>query len=104
MSNVQKLLAERNIPDVLKGVKTKADFQKKQDKIRKLLAERQYGEIPARPDHMYVESGEPFKTFAAGKATRTNHVLKFEMDGKDFSFPMMSVIPNDTERVPGNIQ
>ena len=52
MSNVQKLLAERNIPDVLKGVKTKADFQKKQDKIRKLLAERQYGEIPARPDHM----------------------------------------------------
>ena len=100
MSKVQKLLDERNIPDVMKGVKTKADFQKKQDKIRKLLAERQYGEIPGKPDHMYVESGEPFKAFAAGKATRTNHTLRFEMDGKSFSFPMMSVIPNGKKKCP----
>ena len=100
MSNVQKLLDERNVPDVLKGVKTKADFLKKQDKIRKLLAQRQYGEIPGKPEHMYVQSGEPFNTFAAGKATRTNHVLKFEMDGKSFSFPMMSVIPNGKKNCP----
>ncbi len=100
MSNVQKLLDERNIPDVLKGVKTKGDFQKKQDKIRKLLTERQYGEIPAKPDHMYVESGEPYDNFAAGKAARTNHTLRFEMDGKRFSFPMMSVIPKGKKKCP----
>jgi len=100
MNKVQKLLDERNIPDVLKGVKTKSDFLKKQDKIRKLLAERQYGEIPARPEHMYAKSGEPYERFAAGKATRTNHTLGFEMDGKSFSFPMISVIPNGKKKCP----
>ncbi len=100
MSNIQKLLDERNIPDILDGVKTAADFEKKQDMIRKLLAERQFGEIPKKPEHMYIENGEPYENFAAGKAIRTNHIFKFEMDGKRFSFPAMSVIPKGKKRCP----
>ena len=100
MSTVEKLLDERNIPNILDGVKSREDFEKKQDKIRKLLAERQYGEIPAKPEHMFVESGEPYENFAAGKAVRKHLTFNFEMDGKSFSFPAMSVIPKGKQKCP----
>lgn len=100
VSNIQKLLDERNIPNILDGVKTADDFEKKQDMIRKLLAERQYGEIPGKPDHMSVKDDEPYENFAAGKAVRTKHTFIFEMDGKSFSFPAMSVIPKGKKKCP----
>lgn len=100
MNSIEKLLRERSITDPIKGVKTPEDLTKRQDEIRQLLAKREYGEIPPSPEHMYTKSGEPYEGFAAGKATRTNHTLGFEMDGKSFSFPMMSVIPNGKKKCP----
>ena len=100
MSVVNEFLEARKIPNVLEGVGTKDDFEKKQDKIRKLLTDRQFGEIPAKPEHMFVESDEPYENFAAGKAVRKHLTFNFEMDGKSFSFPAMSVIPKGKQKCP----
>ena len=68
MSKVKKLLEDRNLPPLLGGVKTKDAFEKRQEKIRKLLADRQFGQIPAKPDHMFVEVKSVYDRFACGKA------------------------------------
>ncbi len=100
MSNIKKLLDERNAPELLEGVKTKADFEKKQKKIRKLLTERQYGEIPAKPEHMSVEETYVYENFACGRAVLKRLRLTCNTDGKTFSFPAISVIPKKQEKCP----
>jgi hypothetical protein len=101
MSNIQKILDERKLPDLLCGVKNRTDFEKKQEKIKKLLADREYGEMPRNPDHMFVEQkGESNKNFAAGRAERKSLTFSFEMEGKSFSFPAMSVIPHSKKKLP----
>ena len=100
MNNIKKLIGERQIPSVTAGVKSAADFEKKKEKIKKLLSDRQYGEIPGKPDHMFVDENDIHENFAAGKAIRRNLTFRFEMNGKSFSFPAMSVIPKSTEKCP----
>ena len=100
MSNIQKIINERNIPSLMIGVKNAKDFEKKQDKIRKLLSERQYGQIPKKPDHMYVEVSDTYENFAAGIAERKRLTLTFEMEGKCFSIPAISVIPKNKKNCP----
>ena len=100
MSNVEKLIEQRDIPSVLKGVKSAKDFSKKQDKIRKLLADRQYGEIPPKPEHMKVEITSTLDNFACGKAVLNHLNFIFEADGKVFSFPAISVIPKTCKKHP----
>ena len=100
MNNVEKLINERNIPSPIDGVKSANDFEKKKEKIKKLICERQFGEMPGNPDHMFVKEGEIYDRFAAGKATKRNLTFKFEMDGNSFSFPAMSVIPKNKKKCP----
>ena len=100
MTNVEKLIADRGIPSPLKGVKCKSDFEKKKAKIKKLLIERQFGEIPEKPEHMFVEETNVYDCFAAGKAVRKQLSFKFQADGKEFSFPAMSVIPKNKTKCP----
>ena len=100
MSNIDKLIEERNIPDILKGVRSARDFDRKKEKIKKLLAEREYGEIPKKPEHMYVEETNKLENFACGKAVLKHLNFRFEMDGKSFTFPAISVIPKGTEKHP----
>ena len=100
MSNVQKQLEERNPPALLTGVKTAKDFDRKKEKIKKLLSERQYGEIPSKPDHMYVKESEINDRFACGRAVLKHLDFTFEKDGDTFSFPALSVIPKGKEKCP----
>ena len=100
MGNVQNLIDERNLPDLLKGVKSAKDFEKKKEKIKKLLLEREYGEIPRKPDHMFVEETGVYDRFAAGKAIVKKLSFTFEMDGKSFSIPVLSAIPRDKKNCP----
>lgn len=103
MNAVEKLIEERNLPSILKGVKNAKDFEKKKEKIKKILTERQYGEIPKKPDHMYVKEVETFENFAAGNAVRKYLKFNFEMDGKSFSFPALSAIPKTDKKCPAFI-
>ena len=100
MNNVQKLIEERNIPSPIKSVRCASEFEKKKERIKKLLSDRMYGEIPRKPDHMYVEETSVYDRFAAGKATRRSLNFSFEMDGKSFSFPAISVIPSGKKKCP----
>ncbi len=101
MKSVNEIIAERNIPNLMKGVRCRSEFEKKQERIKKLLSEREYGEIPGKPDHMYVSvNGDVYDRFAAGKAERKNLTFKFEKDGKEFSFPAMSIIPKNKKNCP----
>lgn len=100
MDNVKKLIDDRSIPSVLGGVRNAEDFEKKKVKIKKLLEERQFGQMPRRPDHMSVEVTSTYDVFAAGKAESKQLKFNFEMDGKSFSFPAMSVIPKNRTNCP----
>jgi hypothetical protein len=100
MSNVQNLIDERNIPTLLEGVKNAENFEKKKEDLRKFLIERQFGEIPRKPDHMHVKENDVYDRFAAGKATLKKLTFTFEMDGTSFSIPALSAIPNGKKNCP----
>ncbi len=100
MNNVEKLLYERNLPDLLDGAKDATSFEKRKDKIKKLISEREFGYIPPRPDHMSVEMTSEYDRFAAGIATRKKLTFSFEMGEKHFSFPAMSIIPKNKTNLP----
>lgn len=100
MGNIEKLIEERELPSLLKSVRTSKDFDKKKDKIRKYLSERMFGEIPRKPDHMSVEENDVYDRFAAGKAIVKKLTFTFEMDGKSFSIPVLSAIPKDKKNCP----
>ena len=102
MSTVEKLLKERSIPSVLGSAKNAHDFDKRKEKIKKLLIEREYGEIPKKPDHMTVieDENRTLINFACGKAVLKHLTFSFELDGKTFSFPAISVIPKVEKRCP----
>lgn len=100
MNNVEKLLSDRNIPNLLDGVRNVSDFEKRQDEIRKLLLDRQYGEIPKKPEHMSVEVTYKHENFACGRAVLKRLNFIFEENGVKFSFPAISVIPKSEKKVP----
>ncbi len=99
MSAIKELINERSLPELLrlasgKEVTDVSDFEKRREEIKVLLAEREYGKIPPKPDHMNVEVVSENAASAAGKATLRKLNLSFQMDGKEFSFPAISVVPN----------
>ena len=103
MNNVEQLIAQRNIPSPIKGVHNASNFDKKKEKIKKLISDRQFGEIPRKPDHMFVNEKDSYDRFAAGKAVSKHLEFKFEMDDKEFSFPAVSVIPKNKTKCPAFI-
>ena len=103
MNYVENIIAQRNIPSPLKGVRNASDFEKKKENIKKLISDRQFGEIPRKPEHMFVNEKDAYDRFAAGKAVRKHLEFNFEMDDKKFSFPAISVIPKNKTKCPAFI-
>lgn len=102
MDRITATLMERNIPDLMAGVTDKESFVKRQNEIRTLLANKMYGIIPPKPDHMTVEVVKE-EMFAAGKAVKKDLNFICEMNGVTFSFPAMSIIPRTDKKVPAFI-
>lgn len=100
MTTIEKLLEERNLPSLLNGANTPKEFEKRQDEIRSLLTERQYGVIPPKPDHMYVEVTSSLENFACGIAVLKRLKFTFEVGEHSFSFPLISAIPKDKKNIP----
>jgi len=100
MTNIERILAERGVPTFMDGVKTKEDFKKKQDEIRNLLLNEQYGTIPPKPDHMSVETISADESFAGGSVTLKRINLIFEVGEDSFSFPICSAIPKSDKKLP----
>ena len=102
MNTVEQLLEERGIPSALGNAKNARDFDKRKEKIKKLLTEREYGEIPCKPAHMSVIEDEDrtLINFACGQAVLKHITFSFEHEGKTFSFPAISVIPKSEKKCP----
>ena len=98
MNAVEKLLSDRNLPSVLDGATDVESFEKRQLKIRSLLENRQYGIIPPRPDHMYVEINSSLENFACGIAVLRRLTFTFEVGETRFSFPAIAAIPKKSEK------
>lgn len=105
MTNVEKIIAERNIPALMKlksgkSVKTKADYERRMEEIKKIMQEEEYGYIPAPPEHLKVELVKEEKTFCASKAVLRTLKFTVTIDGRDFSFPVYSAIPTSGDKHP----
>ena len=100
MSTVEKLLADRKIPSVLGNITNVAAFEKRQSEIQKLLENREYGIIPPKPDHMYVEINSSLENFACGIAVLRRLTFIFEVGETRFSFPAISAIPKGKDKIP----
>ena len=96
---IKDSLNGRNIPDLmtsLSGEKiTDLDgFKARREELKKILQEKEYGYIPAKPEKMTVDTNEKFPNFAAGKAKRLELTFNVTVNGETRSFPAVSVIPN----------
>ena len=100
MSYIESILKERGVPDFMEGVRDKETFIKKQDDIRKLLSEKEYGVIPPVPDHLDVEIVNEYDNFCAGRGVLRNLLFHIEMNGEHFSFEALSAIPKSDTKVP----
>lgn len=100
MDNIKQLLKERKLPSLLKGAKNVDDFEKRQDAIRDLLSKRQFGVIPEKPEHLRVDVKYEYDRFACGKGVLKHLLFTVTVNGKEFSFPVLSIIPKKKEKVP----
>lgn len=105
MLNIEKILADRGVPDAMimksgRRVKTVKDFEKRREEIKKILEEEAYGTIPPKPDHMKVEEVHVMPNFCAGKAPWQQLKFTFTMGDKEFSFPVSAVIPKSDKPLP----
>lgn len=100
MSAVEKLLEDRELPDLLAGSTTPEAFEKRKDEIRELLANSQYGVIPPKPDHMDVEVTLTLENFACGLAVLRRLKFTLEIGEERLSFPVVAAIPKNKTKIP----
>ncbi len=103
--NIEKMLAERGLPEVLKTkngttITTADEFEKQREQIKRLLQEKEYGKIPPRPDHLDVSVVNCDESFCAGKAMLRKLEFKCTFGDKCFTFPVDSTIPNGEGKHP----
>ena len=108
MKIIDKMISERNIPEILKftngkPVVTLADFEKRREQIKSLLQDHVYGRLPEKPEHMRVELKSCDNSFCAGKAPLSKLEFTVTVSGKEFTFPVYAAIPRDKKNIPAFI-
>lgn len=105
MTNIEKLLAERNLPSVLEyangaRIETKEAFEIRKEEIKEMLQRFEYGFLPLKPECMRVECIKSDDAFCAGKAVLSHLRCVCVLNGKEFSFPITSVVPVKKGKYP----
>ena len=95
------MLSRRGVPTL--DVLSKEDFLKRKPYIKEIIQKNEYRFIPENPEHLSVSVSEEDLSFAAGKAKAQTIEIKLFREGRTFSFPVYSVIPNKPERMPAFI-
>ena len=102
--NIKSRLSGLGIPDVLapfgKKITTREEFESVKEDIKKLLQEEEYGYIPEKPEHLYVERVSEDERFAAGRAAVTKYVMHAIVKGQEVTFPFVSVVPKKDGKLP----
>lgn len=105
MSVIEKLLAQREIPDVLKfkdGSNVTAEtWEKRRAEILDILSENIYGKAPAAPQIRVTKADAKSKySYFADKAISTELTISFDTDKGEFSFPVAEIRPKKEGMVP----
>ena len=105
MTNIQTLLAERNLPELLKfadGRPVTADnWQERRQEILGILESEIYGTAPAAPKITVTKQDAKSKySYFANKAVTNELTISFETDNGTFSFPVVEVVPKSDKKVP----
>ena len=105
MEDIERIIRERSLPDVFtfnsgESVKTREDFLRRREEIKKLLSENEYGYIPEKPDHLTFLPVETDNGFSAGKASLTKIIFKATVGESEFSFPVRAIIPKSDKKCP----
>lgn len=105
MTNIEKLLKERNVPDALtmksgKPVTSLADFEKRRVELKKILEEEIYGVMPPKPDHLDFDTVSEDSVFCAGKAPLRKYSMTLTFGDKKYTIPFYSVIPKSDKPLP----
>lgn len=105
MASIKELIEERKMPDALimnsgKRVSTKEELYERQEEIKEILAEKEYGKIPPKPDKFSVKEVSCDDVFCAGKAPLRKLTMHCTLGKKRVSFPFASVIPKSDKKLP----
>ncbi len=83
MSKIQELLAQRQIP-ALRG----------KEEMLEILQREEYGYLPAFPEELNFQTENDIEeNFCAGKATLNRVTISGKVNGKEFAFPIHTVLP-----------
>ncbi len=94
----ENLLAERKLPEIcVDGID---DWKSLKKKLAESLQKEIYGFRPKEPEEIMFTLLEKDEKFCAGKASLNKFEIKCIMDGKTFTFPVYSVIPDDGKKHP----
>ncbi len=101
MSWIKNELESRKLPDLLCGADTPEAFKARQEEIRTLLLEEEYGVFPPKPDAVRFEVTGEASGFCAGHAPLRKVTAHCTLPGGTvFSFPFSCVIPVSETPVP----
>ena len=103
---ISDMLKERGVPELLvrrdgSAVTDARGFEEWREEIKTLLAEEEYGYIPAPPKSLEVtETPSDNKNFCAGKARLSRLDFRCVLENGEFVFPVSAVIPRSERPVP----
>lgn len=101
MSWIKTELEKRKLPDLLCGADTPETFKARQEEIKKLLLEEEYGLFPPKPVDIRFEVTGENANFCCGHAPLRNVTAHCTLPGGTvFSFPFSCVIPVSEIPVP----
>jgi len=90
------------LPDVLRGAKTRAEWEKMQrSETLGLFTSHVYGAMPPKPDSVTVTVVEEDKNAMGGAATLVRWRIKATAGAKSFEFPAAVFVPNQREKKAG---
>jgi hypothetical protein len=105
---VDKLPEVKNLVDPFtfndgSRVMATADWRKRRDEIKELLAENEYGHLPPAPEEMEVNVGEP-TPFGDNGAKELPVELTLRQDDRELVLNLRVVLPAGSDKVPVLIQ
>lgn len=96
MSNIEKLLLERELPEILKfadgSAVTPERWEERREEILEILCREEYGYAPPAPEYVRWKCKDE-RVDLAGKAKIRTVELSFPTDKGDFSFDVIESVP-----------
>ena len=103
MRVTNKLIGERNLPEVMKFVDGRAvneeNWAERKEEILDILRREEYGYSPPAPAYVKVEKDGAEKVSFAGKATVQQLKFTVPTDKGEFTYPVAQIVP--TKRPEG---